>query len=214
MIRKDFATKEEAIKYLETEKVLIEKKQSYLSASERRRVPELLKNPEQLVQKTIASKVKKIVTNIDELRIPCQEVSKDDNIKEIIQGLKDTLNAHPEGWGLTANQIGYNKRISFIKIPKKVIEKTQEIEYAEFVLINIKITERIGKSSLTIGEGCLSFPGVRVNTERYLVVMAEYLNEKLEKQTTIFQGNDALAVAHEADHQNGITIFDRKYKGK
>jgi peptide deformylase len=49
--------------------------------------------------------IKSIVTNIVELRKSCEEVTKKDNIKEIIQNLKDTLEAQ-KGFGLSANQIG------------------------------------------------------------------------------------------------------------
>jgi len=113
---------------------------------------------------------------------------------------------------LSSNQIGYNKKISLIKIPKKIDTKTNKIEYSEFVLINPKIIEEIGKSSLTIGEGCLSFPNIKVNTSRYLALLVRYLDEDLKEQTAMLQGEEALAVQHETDHINGITIFQRKHR--
>ena len=211
MIKNDFETKEQAKQYLEELKKQIEEKQSNLSFSEREKIKQYYERPELLVKTVAISKAKKIITDLRELQKSCQEVNKDDNYKQIIQDLKDTLNAHPEGWGLSANQIGYNRKISFIKIPKKIDQKTYRIEYNEFVLINAEIIEKIGKSSLTVGEGCLSFPGVRVNTSRYLAIMIKYLDENLKEQTALYQGNEALAVQHETDHTNGLTIFDRKY---
>src|SRR3972149_587367 len=50
---------------------------------------------------------------------------KEDNIKEIIQKLKDTLACY-KGLGLSANQIGIQKRISYIKIPK--MNKDKQVE--------------------------------------------------------------------------------------
>lgn len=158
--------------------------------------------------------IKQIETFITELRKSCDLVEKKDNYKEIIVDLKDTLNAHPEGWGLSAPQLNYKKQISLIKIPRKIDSQTKRIEYSEFILINPVILEKIGKPSMTIGEGCLSFPGVKVNTRRFLYIAVEYLDEKLEKKTGIFQGDESLAVQHEYDHLHGITIFDRKWKSK
>jgi peptide deformylase len=57
----------------------------------------------------------------------------------------------------------------------------------------------------------LSFPGVGVITRRYVFATVEYYNEKMELQTGILQDLEAICIQHEIDHQNGITIFDRKW---
>ena len=157
--------------------------------------------------------IKSIITNINELRHPCQEVTKDDNIKEIIQDLKDTLNTFSrKAIGLTANQIGINKKISYIKIPKS-IDKNKEIKYNEYILINAKIIEK-DKPIQTKNESCLSFPGIGIITRRYIFVTVEYLNEDMKLHTGLMQDLEAICVQHEIDHQNGITIFDRKWRNK
>jgi len=38
------------------------------------------------------------------------------------------------------------------------------------------------------------------------------LNEKMELQTRILQDMKGICVQHEIDHQNGLTIFDKKWK--
>ena len=152
-----------------------------------------------------------IVTNINQLRIPCELVTKEDNIKQIIVDLKDTLASKPEGIGLTANQIGYTKAISYIRIPIKEGPKTKQIEYKETIMINAKIEEKIGKPFKLINEGCLSFKGIHITTKRYVFIMVTYLNEHLKEQRALLQDLEALAFQHECDHQTGITLFQRKW---
>lgn len=155
--------------------------------------------------------IKQIITNIKELKQPCQEVTKNDNIKELVQDLKDTLGTK-RGLGLTANQIGINKKISYIKIPKSV-DKNKQVQYKEYVLINAKIIEK-DKPIQVKNESCLSFPGVGVNTRRFIFITVEFYNEKMELQTGVFQDIESIVIQHETDHTNGITLFDKKWRTK
>jgi len=210
MIRKTFESKSEVDTYLSEQKIRMEK--GYLTVSERTELKSLLEKPESLIvpkQKDI-TEYKKIITNINALKVPCLEVRKDEDIKHIIKDLKDTLNC-VSGLGLSAPQIGYNRQISYIKIPK--ITKDKKIEFNEYILINAKIIEK-DRPIQVKNEGCLSFPGVSVDTLRYVFCTVEYLNEKMELQTGMMQDLESLAVQHEIDHQNSITIFDRKWKAK
>jgi peptide deformylase len=155
--------------------------------------------------------IRPIITNIKELRIPCQEIIKSDNIKELIQDLKDTLESK-KGLGLSAAQIGINKRISYIKIPK-FVNKNKEIQYNEYILINAKIIEK-NRPIRVNNESCLSFPGLGITTRRYVFITVEYYNEKIELQTTMFQDLEAICVQHEIDHQHSMTLFERKWGAK
>jgi peptide deformylase len=159
----------------------------------------------------IKKDIRPIVANLTELRKPCLPVEKGENVKDIIQALKDTLEVK-KGWGLSANQIGINKRISYIKIPK-FVDKNKQIQYNEFVLINAKIIEH-DRPIKVMDEGCLSFPGIRVHTRRYVFITIEYLNEKMEPQAMSYQDMESICIQHEVDHTLGITIFDRKWKAK
>jgi peptide deformylase len=150
-----------------------------------------------------------IITNIQELRKPCAPVEKGEDVSGIIRSLKETLGARG-GLGISANQIGINKRISYIKIPVSV-NKNKEIQYNEYILINAKIVEK-DRPIQVKNEGCISFHGVYVNTRRYVFCTVEFLNEKLELQTGIYQDIEAICVQHEIDHTLGLTIFDRKWK--
>jgi peptide deformylase len=156
--------------------------------------------------------IKAIITNIKELRIPCLAVEKNEDIKQIIIDLKDTLES-TKGLGLSANQIGYNKRVSYLKVPIKVDPKTKEIEYTELILINAKIVEKT-KSVKIMNEACLSFPGITITTQRYIFIVVENYNEQLEVNMMLLQDNESLVCQRELDHLAGRTILDRKWRAK
>ena len=150
--------------------------------------------------------IQKINTNRKELSIPGEIVTKNDDIKNIVQDLKDTL-ASKRGWGISATQIFINKKISYIKLPPSLSNNKEG-----WVLINGVIT--VKSDPIKITEGCLSFPGISVITKRHNFIAVEYLDEKLEQKTAIFQNYEASAVAHELDHQSGILFFGRKWVSK
>jgi peptide deformylase len=208
MLKTEFKSQLEFDIYLTEQK--IRQENQYLSRSERETLKKML---EKDYKPTFIKEEKTkfpIVTNINELKNPCTEVVKEDNIKEIIQKLKDTLESNG-GLGLTANQIDIQKRISYIKVPK--YNKEKKIEFNEYILINAKIIEK--QTPLKVkNEGCLSFPGVYVDTKRYVFIIVQYLNEKMELQNGIYQDLEGICIQHEIDHQNGLTIFDRKWRAK
>lgn len=152
---------------------------------------------------------KPIITNINELRKKPEIVMPDEDVSKIIADLKETLISQKRGWGLSANQIGYNKKISYIRMPTGV--KDKKLQYFELIMINPKIIEH-EKCIRVNKEECLSFPGILVDTDRYVFITVEYENEKREKQTELYQDLQALCIQHETDHCYGRTIFDRKHK--
>ena len=139
--------------------------------------------------------IKSIITNIKELRKPCVEAQKGEDISAVVQDLKDTL-ATQKGCGLAANQIGVQKKIAFYKIGPN-----------EVTLINPKITDKYDKTIFT--EGCLSFPGLEIKTDRYREITLENNNQRYGAS-----GIEAIVIQHEVDHLNGVTIFDRKHKAR
>jgi len=211
MLKQRFESQEELDAYLTEQKLRQEK--GYLTRSEREKLKKISDNPKQYINKTVKLAESKIsiVTNINELKKPCHEVTLDDNIQEIVKKLKDTL-AYHNGFGLSANQIGIQKKISYCKIPK-YNPKDKKIEFTELVIINPKIIEK-DRKILFKQEGCLSIPYLRIDTDRYVFITLEYQDEKLEKRTALFQDLESFVVQHEYDHLIGLTIFDRKHKGE
>ena len=156
--------------------------------------------------------IKKIETSLKILKQPCVMVEANEDISQIITDLKDTLLHYGKRcWGLSANQIGYNKKISYIRVPKKMNTQTKEIEYTELLLINPKIIEKETKIKVK-QEACLSFSGLLVDTFRYVFMTVEFENNKRELQTVMFQDLESICIMHEIDHLNGRTIFDAKWR--
>ena len=110
--------------------------------------------------------------------------------------LLEVLKEDGEGCGLAANQIGIDYAVCLIYVEEPII------------LINPRIVGNFGKSFFQ--EGCLSFPGDYVMTERWtnIVVNADNHNSVLNFS---FEKNplECVCAQHEIDHLEGITMFDR-----
>ena len=80
----------------------------------------------------------------------------------------------------------------------------------ELILINPKIIEKDTITQIN-NEQCLSLPGIKITTKRYVFVTVINNNEKLEEMILPLQDLFALVVQHEIDHLNGILIVSRKW---
>lgn len=136
------------------------------------------------------------------LKTPTQRVDViDKEIKELIRDMFETM-YHAEGVGLAANQIGVSLIIMVIDTtPKK------ESPPLKLVLINPEVIEAQGSTKYK--EGCLSFPGLVVEVERYKSVKVKALNEHGEEHIYHLEGFPAIVFQHEMDHLEGITFIDR-----
>ena len=152
---------------------------------------------------------KEIVRDLNFLRKPCETVKEGENLKSIIQDLRDSLDP-TKGYGLSANQISYNKRVFIVKFPK-IDPKTKQVSYDEEIIINPKIIDKRFPFRFQ-GEGCLSLPGLKVDTLRYNFIQVEYLTEKYEPKKLGFVGLKGIIFQHESQHLLGKTILDYKYR--
>lgn len=149
---------------------------------------------------------KQIVTNIKELKKPCIAVEKDEDISQILIDLKDSLD-WTKGYALAANQIGYNKKICYIRFPNET--GTDDDMY----MINPKIVSKADK--IVFEESCLSFSGIKIKTDRYTDVVVSFsIDSTLEEKVGAFSNLDAIVVQHEIAHLNGQTLFDFKHKAR
>lgn len=194
--------------YKEEQKVRREK--GYLTKSEREILKKMLEKDYKPVFIEEKYKGKKLITNIKALKFSCLEVRKDEDVSHIIKDLKEA-HAHYGGIGISANQIGYNRKISYIKVPKTIDQQTKKIEYSEYVFINAEIISKNTPIKVN-NEGCISFPGIEVTTKRYAFVAVHFENENRKETTGMFSDLESLVVQHETDHQNSTVIFDRKWK--
>lgn len=124
-----------------------------------------------------------------------EEVKNIEEVKELIQDMKDTLNSEESGAGISAVQIGVLKRVCVIKYDNK-----------EYVLINPVITwKRSGANGIKpFKEGCLSAPGVYIIVNRPQKVICKYLDENWEEQELNQGGWLSAIIQHELDHLDGF----------
>ena len=127
--------------------------------------------------KEMLSQKSEIVENIDE-------------VKDLIQDLKDTLHAIPDAKGLSAIQLGINKRICICSWGGD-----------EVLLINPVITHSRGEQEYL--EGCLSVPGVYKKVKRFQKVWCSYLDENGNQQEIAQGGRMSDIIQHELDHFEG-----------
>ncbi len=138
-----------------------------------------------------------IVTNLELLRKPCFPVDLEEGVR-IGEILFETLRAHKNGVGLAANQIGINKRVCLICVKSPI------------VLVNPCVVN--GFDKVRFDEGCLSFPGEVVVTERFRNVLIKADNYQ---DTLTLYGDEkmdlleSVCIQHEIDHLNGLTMYDR-----
>ena len=145
-----------------------------------------------------------IIKEKNKLTTPCEVVSLKEG-EDIAANLLQELRQSENGIGLAANQIGINKRVCVVNVKEEPL-----------VLINPKIVET-SKEKFIFPEGCLSFPDGKVRTMRYVSIVVESDNheDKLSFSAESDNINDAfecVAVQHEIDHLDGITMFDREFK--
>ena len=116
--------------------------------------------------------------------------------KRIGSKLLEILSGESDGVGLAANQVGIDSAVCVVKVLKPII------------LINPRIVGKFGKSFFQ--EGCLSFKGDYILTERWTDIVVADDNHSNQLFFS-FEKNalECVCVQHEIDHLNGITMFDR-----
>ena len=143
-------------------------------------------------------KIDKIVKNKTDLQSPCKPCSSVEEGERIGKLLLEALAASKNGVGLAANQIGINQRVCIVNVKKPIL------------LINPRIISKFDR--FYYREGCLSFPGDYVITERYKNIMVKADNHKDPLVFSADTEQDMLecaCVQHEIDHLDGVTMFDR-----
>jgi peptide deformylase len=135
-----------------------------------------------------------IITNQDELRKP-NEPALAMEVCGIIARLEGELAASRNpGVGLAAPQIGIHKRVAIVRTKDHSID-----------LVNPVVIDR-EHGILVRGEGCLSMPGVSVDTWRFGEILFRCDNSPAGMVATDLE---AVAAQHEIDHLDGILMVDR-----
>lgn len=136
------------------------------------------------------------VNDKKKLSKPCQPCRGIPEGVSIGNKLLEILCEQDNAVGLAANQVGIDKAVCVVKVKQPI------------VLINPKIVGKFGKSFFQ--EGCLSFKGDYVLTERWTDIVVTADNHKNQLFFS-FKDNalECVCVQHEIDHLNGVTMFDR-----
>tara|TARA_B100002019_G_scaffold290875_1_gene309578 strand:+ start:584 stop:1168 length:585 start_codon:yes stop_codon:yes gene_type:complete len=146
-----------------------------------------------------------------------KEVSVDEGLS-IAKDLFNVLNKRQDGIGLAANQVGIDASVAVVNVREPII------------LINPKIIKQW--EPVPYFEGCLSFKGKSVQTQRYSNIVIKTEQEEAEwyfsgapnpsdgkgswekqeqnKHDKELRLLEAICVQHEIDHLNGMTISDRQ----
>lgn len=140
----------------------------------------------------------KIITNLEVLRRPNEPATLEE-AKDIIKQLEESLaTSKIPGVGLAAPQIGINKKVCIIRIKKEDFQSNLD-------LVNPVVLEK-HHPFINKGEGCLSLPGVSVDTQRYKEILVK---DDLHPAGMIITGFEAVVVQHEFDHLESILMIDR-----
>lgn len=139
-----------------------------------------------------------IVTDEKLLRTKSREATRDQVVvMQVFENLEDTLRA-TGGLGLSAIQIGLPFRVCIVqaKLNKAVRMMNPVIEIQ---IDPIKVQ----------GEGCLSFPGLYIDTWRYQQSVIRWYDIDGTMHRAVFTGLEAVVAQHEIDHMNGVFFTDR-----
>jgi len=107
-----------------------------------------------------------------------------------------TLMRENNGIGLAAPQVGINKRFFIM-----------EINGVKSVCINPKILSK-NNVSVSDAEGCLSYPGTRVEVARPTEIRVKYMTPTGMSKTKTLRHLNARCFQHELDHLDGVVITD------
>ena len=133
-----------------------------------------------------------IITDIKELRAHNKDCIPSE-VDNIIRDLESEL-LKTSGIGLAAPQIGIHKRAAIVRLQQEQIN-----------LINPIILERYD-TFIFKNEGCLSLPGIKIDTYRHQEI---FIKDYLHPNGFIATGLMAVVIEHEVDHLEGILIIDR-----
>ena len=145
-----------------------------------------------------------------------REVSVEEGLV-IAEKLFQILNKRGDGIGLAANQVGIDAQVAVVNVREPL------------VLINPKVVSK--ETPIDYYEGCLSYPGKGVPTQRYRDIEIKtaqsesnwYFSgaaENSEGKSVWDKGNmkqdqenrilESVCIQHEIDHLNGKVIMDRR----
>lgn len=148
------------------------------------------------------------------LRKPTKNVSIEELSSEKIQqlaiDLQDTCDVH-YGLGLAANQIGSDKNIIVVRPRGVGAENPDPSDYKNdfWVLVNPTFTS-VDKTTEKWLEGCLSFPDLEINVERYETIKLTWTNLEGKSRVETIGWPLSGVLQHEIEHLSGHNMAQGK----
>lgn len=139
---------------------------------------------------------------------------RDPEIQRLLQDMRDTLAASPDGVGLAAPQIGVSLRVFLVSEEAHAIDsgtvppEGKRPHWAHHVFINPVFSKR-SRTKQEMPEGCLSVPGKYGSVARGEKVYVKWLDEDGKPHARGFSKFFARVLQHEMDHLDGMLIVDR-----
>ncbi len=127
----------------------------------------------------------------------------DQELRDFIADLEETLRAFPGCVGLAAPQVDRLQRIVIVDVSSK----PDIPHHGRLTLVNPEITERQDEA---VGrEGCLSVPDYTGNVARAGRICLRAQDADGTMREFECEGYEARAVQHEIDHLDGLLFLDR-----
>jgi peptide deformylase len=120
-------------------------------------------------------------------------------LERLVADLFETAWSAP-GLGLAAPQVGVNLALAVVDL------SVGGDPTARVVLANPTVVSAAG--AVTVGEGCLSFPGVFVTLSRPRSLVVRAADESGRTRLVAGEGLMAQALCHELDHLQGVLLPD------
>jgi peptide deformylase len=133
-----------------------------------------------------------IINDRTKLSQKSDECTTIEEIAEIDKLLREEIKKHRDAYALAAPQLGIFKRVFITPINGELT-----------TVVHPKILERSEERKETI-EGCLSFPGTKILTNRSKYIEITDATEQIKS----LSGMEAIGFQHEYDHLEGITFHN------
>ena len=140
--------------------------------------------------------------DLDLLHQPCKKVSKWRGKRIAKQLIKEIKNNKPICIGMAANQIGISYQVAVVHI---------DPNDKPLILINPEIIEK-DYPIRAESEGCMSFPNKQKKVVRYGWIKVKTASGTFESGSVRPKYSEYLktiAIQHEIDHLNGVTIIEK-----
>lgn len=128
----------------------------------------------------------------------------DDSVRELMDGMFRVMYEN-HGIGLAANQVGVLKRVIVVDVEHDRDKDENIINKKQYFMANPEVLSHSDAKS-SLAEGCLSFPGERVEIERPTSIKVKFVDYDGNPQEIEATGLLATCIQHEIDHLNGVSI--------